>query len=136
MTAPSIAARAADVSSADFRAIRQVVDAYVAALRDGDEERLREAFHPQAIMAGYFNDEVLVLDMDRTATLVRSMAALAREEEPFRHELQSVLITDRVATVELLLYSFLGRDIRTCFHMIRDDGRWRIVAKLTMALGR
>jgi hypothetical protein len=124
-----------ELAPADFPAIREVVQHYADGLRDGSVETLQKAFHPQAVMAGYLNDDRFLVDMAGFYDLVRAVPAPATSGEPFRHELLSVQVSGKTATVEIAEYSFLGHDFRTCFHLLKTDGRWQITAKLFNALG-
>jgi hypothetical protein len=119
----------------DLDAIHQVVELYAETLRDGSVEALRKAFHPRAIMSGYFGGDLLLMDMDGFAGLVESVDPPAKTGEPFRYDVVSVEITDDMATAEIREHSFLGHDFRTCFHLTRMDGRWQITSKLFATLG-
>lgn len=124
----------ADLTAPRLEEIREVVEHYAEVLRDGSVDALRKAFHPQAIMSGYFNDDLMIMDMEGFAGLVRSIEPPSKTGEPFRYDLESAQVTGDIATVEITEYSFLGHDFRTCFHMTRIDGRWQITAKLFTTL--
>lgn len=124
-----------DISSPELEAIAQVVGYYADGLRHGSVETLQKAFHPQAIMSGYFNDDLMLMPMEGFHDLVRSVPAPADSGEPFRHEIKAVQVTGQTATVEIAEYSFLGHDFKTCFHMIRMDGRWQIISKMFSTVG-
>jgi hypothetical protein len=49
------------VQARDLEAIHQVVDLYAERFRDGSVEALRKAFHPRAIMSGYFGGDILLM---------------------------------------------------------------------------
>jgi hypothetical protein len=119
----------------DLEAIHQVIDLYAETLRDGSTEALRKAFHPRAIMSGWFNGDLLLLDMDGFAGLVESVEPPARSGEPFRYDVVRVDVTGDMATAEIREHSFLGHDFRTCFHLTRIDGRWQITSKLFGVMG-
>lgn len=124
-----------DVASPELASIRQIVEYYAEGLRHGSVETLQKAFHPQAIMAGYFNADRMLMDMEGFYGLVRSVPAPATSGEPFRHEVRSVEVSGNTATVEIAEHSFLGHDFRTCFHLLKTDGQWQITAKLFNTLG-
>lgn len=124
-----------DISSPELEAIARVVGYYAEGLRHGSVETLQKAFHPQAIMSGYFNDDLMLMPMEGFHELVRSVPAPASTGEPFRHEIKAVQVTGATATVEIAEYSFLGHDFRTCFHLIKVDDRWQIISKLFSTLG-
>jgi hypothetical protein len=86
-------------------------------------------------MSGWFNDALLLMDMDEFAGLVESVDPPARTGEPFRYEVVSVDVTGDMATAEIREHSFLGHDFRTCFHLTRIDDRWQITSKLFATLG-
>lgn len=128
-TSPA-AAPAVDIAPAELDGIRQVVEHYADGLRNGSVESLQKAFHPQAVMAGYFNADRMLMSMEEFHDLVHSVPAPATSGEPFRHEITSVQLSGQTATVEIAEYSFLGHDFKTCFHLLKTDGQWQITAKL------
>lgn len=135
MSTPSVArVEAVEVAPAELASIRQIVDYYVDGLRHGSVETLQKAFHPQAIMAGYFGGERMLMTMEQFHELVRSVPAPATSGEPYRHEITSLQVSGNVATVEIAEYSFLGHDFRTSFHLLKTDGEWQITAKLFTSL--
>lgn len=133
-TSPA-AVRAVDIAPAELDGIRQVVDHYADGLRHGSVQSLQKAFHPQAVMAGYFNADRMLMSMEEFHDLVRSVPAPATSGEPFRHEITSVQLSGQTATVEIAEHSFLGHDFKTCFHLLKTDGQWQITAKLFNTLG-
>lgn len=124
-----------DVPSPELDSIRLVVEYYAEGLRHGSVETLQKAFHPQAIMAGYFNADRMLMSMEEFHALVRSVPAPAASGEPFRHEITSVQVSGNTATVEIAEYSFLGHNFKTCFQLLKTDGQWQITAKLFNTLG-
>lgn len=127
--------QAIDVASPELDSIRQVVEYYADGLRHGSVETLQKAFHPQAVMAGYFNADRMLMSMKEFHGLVRSVPAPAVSGEPFRHEITSVQVSGNTATVEIAEHSFLGHDFKTCFHLLKTEGQWQITAKLFNTLG-
>jgi hypothetical protein len=124
----------ADLRPPALAAIRGVVARYAHAIRTGDNDELRSAFHPRATLAGYRDDELILAGLAGADTLRPASDRSARTESSYRHELQSVLITGRIATVEIFEYSLDDQDFRTCFHMAWIEGRWQITAMLSAAL--
>ena len=124
-----------DINSPELGAIAEVVGYYAEGLRLGSVEALQKAFHPQAIMSGYFNGDLMLMPMEGFHDLVRSVPAPVNSGEPFRHEIKNVQVTGSTATVEITEYCFLGHDFKTCFHLIQVDSRWQIISKLFCTLG-
>lgn len=134
-TSAPVSVPAIDVASPELESIRQIVAYYAEGLRHGSVETLQKAFHPQAVMAGYFNADRMLMGMEEFHDLVRSVPAPANSGEPFRHEITTLQVSGSTATVEIIEHSFLGHDFRTCFHLLKTDGQWQITAKLFNALG-
>lgn len=134
-TASPAGLHAVDVASPELDGIRQVVEYYAEGLRNGSVETLQKAFHPRAVMAGYFNVDRMLMSMEEFHGLVRSVPAPAVSGEPFRHEIRSVEVSGNTATVEIAEHNFLGHEFKTCFHMLKTDGQWQITAKLFNTLG-
>jgi hypothetical protein len=124
-----------DFASPDLESIREVVEHYAEGLRHGSPETLQKAFHPQAVMSGYFGDDLMLMDMEGFYNLIRTVPAPAQTGEPFRHEIKDVRITGNIVTVEIAEHSFLGHDFTTCFQLTKIDGSWQITAKLFTTLG-
>jgi hypothetical protein len=127
--------QAVEVASPELPAIRRVVDDYAEALRDGSVDAMNRAFHPQAIMSGYFNDDLMLMDMEGFAGLIGSVEPPSRTGEPYRCEIRDTQVTGNIATVEIIEYSLLGHDFKTCFQLTKIDDRWQITGKLFTTLG-
>jgi hypothetical protein len=134
-TSSATAVPALDIVTPELAAIRQTVDCYAEGLRNGSVETLQKAFHSQAVMAGYFNADRMLLDMEGFYQLVRTVPAPAVSGEPFRYQIDSVQVSGNTATAEISEHHFLGHDFKTCFHLLKTDHQWQITAKLFNSLG-
>lgn len=129
-TSPTPTVTVKDVEAVELERIRQIIEHYATGLREGSVEALKRAFHPDAVMAGYFNADRMLMGMEPFHDLVRTVPAPAVTGEPFRHEIRSVKVAGNTATVEITEHSYLGHDFETCFQLLKTDGSWQITAKL------
>lgn len=114
--------------TADAIAVREVLEDYIRGTRNSDAELLRGLFHPGAVVAGHFGEELLVSGPDSFI----EKAAVTPAGPDYTACVASVSVIGRTATacvVEDGLWggmSFVNR-----FHLVLEpDGDWVITAKL------
>ena len=104
-----------------------VIEAYVEGTRNRDVALLKQTFHDDAVMTGWFGTHLGISG-----------------PEPFYKELEenevgddyaativSVEQTDRIALAELTEANLLGVSFTNHFHLVQmEDDSWRIISKL------
>lgn len=112
-------------------AVRQVVRDYLEGMIWGDEDKLRSAFHPQAIQAGHFQGTYEFFPLDQFIDWVKS-AETVPPGTPYIAELISIEITGSVAVVRVDNTCF-GADFTDYLVLVKDKpdatGKWQIVTK-------
>jgi hypothetical protein len=122
-------------ASSDADSIRQVLTYYAEGLRTGDVDLLKQAFHPQSIMTGYFGGDLILTPIEGFYDLVRNSPAPSVSGEPYAYEIGEVDVIGDTATAEVSETSLLGHDFADRFHLVRIDGRWQIVSKIFSVTG-
>lgn len=111
--------------------IRRVVIDYLEGMVWGDEQKLRRAFHPQALQVGHFADVYEFFPLDEFIAWVKAEETQP-EGTPYRAELLSVEISGTVAIAKLTDTCF-GTDFTDYLVLVKDhpdqSGRWQIVTK-------
>lgn len=112
----------------DANAVRDVLEDYIRGTRDSDGELLASLFHPSAVVAGWFGDELLVGGPEGFVKRASETAC----GPDYRACVSSVEVTGRTAEATVLEdglwggMSFVNR-----FHLVlMPDGNWTITAKL------
>src|SRR5688572_1539957 len=116
-------------SSADENGIREAINNYIEGMRTGNVEVLRQGFHQQAILCGYLGDEMIAAPIEALYDWVTANPAPAESGEVFDCSILAIEVTGRVATATVRETSPEGSVI-DYFHLLKDNGRWRIVSKL------
>lgn len=112
-------------------AVRRVVIDYLEGMIWGDEEKLRHAFHPNALQVGHFADTYEFFPLDEFISWLKS-----EETEPagsaYVAELLAIEVTGTVAIAKLSDTCF-GTEFTDYLVMVKDrpdaEGRWQIVTK-------
>jgi hypothetical protein len=114
--------------------ITRVVNLYIEGVRDGDAAKLREAFHPDALMwgslAGQRYDEPI------TELIAMVDGKPVDVDGSFRAEVTSVEQTDDAASATVTEDGFWGTvSFVDFFSLARIDGTWKIVNKTFVHTG-
>lgn len=115
--------------AATTAAVRGVIEQYCEGARAGDLERVRETFHPDARMSGYLQGQPMVGTPEPFYDAIRNAPPPAKSGEPYRYEIVRVDVAGPVASVVLVEGPYLGMQFTEFFHLVKLDGRWRIVSK-------
>jgi hypothetical protein len=114
--------------------ITHTVDLYVEGVREGDADKLREAFHPDSRMWGSLMGgryDVPIADM-----IAMFDGKPADVDGSYEARVSSVEQTDDVASVVLIEDGFWGTvSFVDFFTLARIDGSWKIVNKTFVHTG-
>ncbi len=113
----------------DREELLALLERYFDGLYLGDVELLRQAFHPQARLAGEVNGEVLLRDMTPYLHAVANRASPQARGEARRMQLLSLQIDGAIAQASARC-EMLGFDYLDQLGLLKQDGRWSIVSKL------
>lgn len=107
--------------------IRAVVTDYLEGMIYGDTGLLARAFHPKSIAFGRYRGQLEYEVRDQFLRSWPGMGPLPRGT-PYAAEVISMDIIGDIAVVRLTDTCF-GDDFTDCLMLVRDMGRWQIMAK-------
>jgi hypothetical protein len=105
--------------------IREVINHYAGGMGSAKVEILKEAFHRQAILCGYLDNEMIAAPIEGLYDWVSSNPA----PEVFKLSILAIEVTGRVASATVRETDSHG-DVLDYFHFLKDGDRWWIVSKL------
>jgi hypothetical protein len=73
---------------------------------------------------------LIVVPIEGLYDFVRSHDAPAKSGEPFEASVASIEVAGTVASAKITEKSYQGFDFMTLFHLLKIEGRWRIVGKV------
>lgn len=112
-------------------AVRRVVIDYLEGMIWRDEDKLRRAFHPQALQVGHFAGTYEFFPLEDFLSWLRSEETQP-PGSPYVAELISIELTGTVAIAKVTDTCF-GSDFTDYLVLVKDkptaEGRWQIVTK-------
>ena len=122
----------AQESGADVDAITEVVDLYTAGTYEGDGDKLRSVFHENAVMHGFFGDQLLIADPTPFIEAIES-APIKDTDADYQPQIVSIDVDGTAASVTLRETGFPdGMSFTNYFHLIDDGSGWKIISKTFM----
>ena len=117
-------------STKDELAVKAVVQKYIDATYQGDVEALRQCFHSKATMSGYLGADRLLGGPGPFFEAIGENPSMAAAGAPYVGKIASLEVVGRVASVRIEETGFAGGLTFTdWFHLIEDEGEWKIVSK-------
>jgi len=111
----------------EAQAVRCVVQRYVEFSDTGDVEALKTLFHPNALMSGYLMGE---LGIGSTQPFFEAVTNVTPDNSSeYVAEIGAIEVAGNAASATLVEKNFLGMNFVDYFHLIKEDGEWRIVSK-------
>jgi hypothetical protein len=114
----------------DEHDIRQTIQTYFEGMHESSPDKARAAFHSNATITGYLEEELHELSVDEFADFVAS-----RQPSPNQHgaharlDVVSVEISGETA-VARVRDDYLGMTFLDSLSLLFADGRWQIYTKL------
>lgn len=105
--------------------IRETINYYSEGMRTADAETLKKAFHSQAILCGYIDDELIAAPIQGLYDWVESNSI----PDGYNCSVLGVEITGRVASAAVRETDLHG-DVIDYFHLLKAGDRWLIVSKV------
>jgi hypothetical protein len=113
----------------DREELLALLQRYFDGLYRGDVDLLASVFHPQARLYGEVNGKVLLRDVEPYLEVVATRASPQSLGEAQRMQVAALRIDGSVALAtarcEMLGFNYLDQ-----LSLLKDEGRWAIVAKL------
>jgi hypothetical protein len=115
-------------NSTDTELINQTVGHYFKGMYHGDVERLKKAFHPQALVIGYFDGNLVFNSLEQFLGFIKAAPIPSEKGEEYDMRIVSVDITGAVGTVKVAdLYQ--GRRFTDYLSMLKEGDNWVIINK-------
>ncbi|MDR1158419.1 MAG: nuclear transport factor 2 family protein [Oscillospiraceae bacterium] len=115
----------------ETKAILQVIQNYKEGTYRADVDLLKDVFHEKAVMNGYLGPNVLLADPSGFIADIGGLPSMASNKDPYQAEVEHIHIEGGVASVTLSETGFRSEGrLVDFFHLIKTDGRWRIISKL------
>ncbi len=111
----------------EIEAVRQVIEQYVEGSQ-GNLETLKAVFHSDARMTGYLGD-TLILGTPQPFFDAVENAATPESLAGYKAEIRSIEVVGHAASATLVETGFLGSDFTDFFHLIQENGTWKIISK-------
>jgi protease I len=116
-------------NASDFDLIARTVQLYFEGMYYSDVEKLKKAFHPNAVLHGYIEGELIHLPLDGWLERVKCVPAPAESGEAYDMRIVSIDVTGRVAAVKVAdLY--IGRRFTDYLSLVKVEDNWVIVDKI------
>jgi len=114
----------------DTQQIEQVVQLYIDSMDDSSPEKVKQAFHSGAKVAGYLHGDFMEMSVDDFAGFVASQQPSPKEKgEQVIFELLSCEIAGETASVKVR-DKYLGISFFDTLSLIKNESGWKIYNKL------
>ncbi|MCY1648878.1 nuclear transport factor 2 family protein [Caulobacter sp. SL161] len=114
----------------DFAGVQDVLRKYFDALYTCDVGLLAEVFHPRAIYATADETPPLYRDMPTYFEVVRGRTPPAASADPRRDTIDEIAFAGDNAAAARVRCTLGARDFVDLLTLVRENGRWRIIAKV------
>jgi hypothetical protein len=115
------------VATQDYTAVVAAVQAYVDGLRVGSRAGVAQAFHPEAVMYGFTNGELLGGPISNLYDFVQQNGAAP----DIQTRLDVLAITPTTAVVRVdMEKDAIGADYTDFHTLLKQEGQWRVIAKV------
>ena len=117
------------VQKNDFKTPESIIAEYIESCRVGSADRLRVIFHPNALMAGYYQGTFYIGSTKPFFDEVQDNPSPFESGAAYSAEITAVDVTGDVASVTLKEKGYLGTSFTNWFHLARLNGQWKIISK-------
>ena len=116
---------------AETKLIKAVIQDYIDGTYEADAEKLSSVFHKQAVMNGYLGPDLILAKPDIFIQDIVSAPSMKANNDPYMAEIESIRVEGQIANVVLSESGFRGSTMFVNhFHLIKDEGAWKIISKL------
>jgi hypothetical protein len=114
----------------EVEVVRQVVQRYIDGSYSGNVDTLRKVFHPNALMAGYLQGQLVIGTPEPFFADIEKHPSMAKSGAPYKAEIKSVDVAGQIASVILVETGFFGvMSFTDYFHLLKEHGEWKIISK-------
>ena len=110
--------------------VRAVVERYIDGTYTGDAQKLRDCFHPDAVMNGYLEGKLFLGGPEPFFDDIANKPSMASAGAPYKADITEIQVVGDVAQATLKETGFAGKFAFTdFFHLVKQDGEWTITSK-------
>jgi hypothetical protein len=110
-------------------AAKATIAEYIEACRVGNASRLKSIFHPNALMAGYYEGEYYMGSPEPFFDEVRDNPPPIESGVEYLGDILTVEVFGDIASITLMETGYLNTNFTNCFHLAKLDGEWKIICK-------
>lgn len=115
------------ISTQEFNEVIATVQAYVDGLRVGSPENVSQAFHPDAVMYGFTNGQLLGGPISNLYDFVQEKG----KAPAIQTRIDVLAITPTTAVVRVdMEQDAIGADYTDFHTLLKQEGSWRVIAKV------
>ena len=108
---------------------KSTITEYIEACHVGSVNRLKAIFHPNALMAGFYQGEFYMGSPEPFFDEVKDNPAPRDTGTDYRGEITTIETSGEVASITLKETGYLNTNFTNWFHLARIDGVWKIICK-------
>lgn len=105
--------------------IEKTIQCYFHGTYEADAEKIRSAFHPKAVISGFFDGEYTEWDLEAFIQRVTSQPSQKSNHEVFKKEIVNIEVADRTAIVRAVAPAF-GHVFTDFITLINTENGWKI----------
>ncbi|KIP98636.1 MULTISPECIES: nuclear transport factor 2 family protein [Pseudomonas] len=115
------------VATRDYNAVIETASKYVEGLRAGSVATIEQAFHPDAVMYGFTNGQLLGGPISNLYRFVETNG----DAPDITTRLDVLAITPTTAVVRVdMEKDAIGADYNDYLTLLKVDGNWKVIAKV------
>lgn len=112
-----------------FTTPHSVIEEYIEACRVGSSERLQYIFHPEALMAGYYQGEYYMGSPQPFIDEVSAEPCPADTGAHYHADISDIEVSGNMASGYIKEQGFLGDNYTNWFHLAKLGDEWKIICK-------
>ena len=117
-------------SPQDYKAIRQVLENYIAGSYTADTNLLKSLFHDEAMMSGFIGGSLDIGTPQPFYDELDENPSAKESGEDYSAEITFIHIAGDMASTGIVEDNLLGVNYVNHFHLLKMDGEWKIVNKI------
>ncbi len=110
----------------EYKSILKVIELYKDGHHHSDLKKLKQAFHPNARIAGYYENELVFEDRDQYLEMLAQEKSSAELGEPSDIKILSLDKTDTTVIVKIKS-QMAGSEFISYLSMLKIDDTWQII---------
>ncbi len=111
--------------------VKDVIKNYIDGTYNADITKLESVFHKNAVMNGYLGPDMILATPAAFIEDIKSSPSMSNNNDPYKAEIDFIQLNGDVASVIVSESGFRGTaSLVDHFHLIKDNGQWKIISKL------